>query len=96
MRQALEGQGHEKLGANRFGVVTQGIFVATITRLLKEIYVATSTKYIATQIKNKPREEATTEEAAKARGSVATELSMSRQRDQFRPEFLGSTMQLMK
>ena len=69
-RQTSEGQGHEKLGANKFGVATQGIFVATITRLLKEIYVATSIKYVATQIKNKPREkvviekrEATTREA---------------------------------
>ena len=75
-RQTPEGQGHEKLGANRFGVATQGISVATITRLLKEIYVATSTKYVATQIKNKPREkvatekrEATTEEATKTGGS---------------------------
>ena len=40
-RQTPEGQGHEKLGANRFDVATQGIFVATRTRLLKEIYVAT-------------------------------------------------------
>ena len=84
-RQTLEGQGHEKLVANRFGV-------ATITRLLKEIYVATSTKSVATQIRNKPREkvttekrEATTEEATKTEGYVMTELSMSQQRDQFRP-----------
>ena len=34
-RQTLEGQGHEKLGANRFGDATQVIYVATITRLLK-------------------------------------------------------------
>ena len=102
-RQTLEGQDHEKLGANRFGVATQGISILTITRLLKEIYVATSTKYVATQIKNKPREkvtteklEATTEKAKKTRGSVATELSMSRQRDQIELEFWGSTMQLMK
>ena len=83
-RQTSKGQGHEKLGANRFGVATQGIFFMTITRLLKEIYVATSTKYVATQIKNKPREkvatqkrEATIKEATKTGGSVATELSMS-------------------
>ena len=63
----------------------------------------TSTKYVATQIKNKPREkvateklEATIDEATKIRGFVATVLSMSRQRDQFGPEFRGSTMQLMK
>ena len=50
-----------------------------ITRLLKEIYVTTSTKYVATQIKNKPREkvttekrEVTTEEATKTGGSVET------------------------
>ena len=41
--------------------MTQGISVATITRLLKEIYVATLTKYVATQIKNKPREKVATE-----------------------------------
>ena len=93
-RHTPEGQDHEKLGANRFGVATQGIFVMTITRLLKEIYVATSIKYVATQIKNKPREkvetekrEATTEEATNIGGSVATVLSISRQRDQFGPKF---------
>ena len=91
------------MGANRFGVATQGNYIATITRLLKEIYVATSTKYVATQIKNKPREkvaiekrEATTEEETKTEGFVAIELSMSQQRDQFGPEFWESTMQLMK
>ena len=47
-RQTSEGQDHEKLGANRFGVTKQGIFFVKITRLLKEIYVATSTKYVAT------------------------------------------------
>ena len=47
-RQTLEGQEHEKLGTNKFGIATQGISVATITRLLKEIYVATSTMYVAT------------------------------------------------
>ena len=56
LQQTSEGQGHEKVGSNRFGVTTQGISVATITRLLKEIYVTTSTKYVTTQIKNKPRE----------------------------------------
>ena len=93
----LEGQGHEKLGANRFGVTTQGISVATI------IYVTTSKKHVATQIKDKPKErvvtekrEATTEEATKAGGYVATKLSMSRPKDQFGPEFWGSTTQLMK
>ena len=91
------------MGATRFGVATQDNFVAIITRLLKEIYVATSIKYIATQIKNKPREkvviekrEATTEEATKTGGSVMTELSMSRQRDQFGLDFWEYIMQLMK
>ena len=91
------------MGANRFGVATQGISITTITRLLKEIYVATSTKYVATQIKNKPREKVATEKreamieaATKTRGSIVTELSMSRVRDQFGPEFWGSTIQLMK
>ena len=98
-----EGQGPEKLGANRFGVTTQGIYVSTRTRLLKEIYVATSTKYVVTQIKNKHREkivtekrEITTEEAIKTGSSVVTYISMSRKRDQFGLEFWGSTMQLMK
>ena len=59
-RQTSEGQGHEKLGANRFGVMTQCISVTTITTLLKEIYVMTSTKYVVTQIKNKPREKVAT------------------------------------
>ena len=69
----------------------------------ERIYVATSTKYVATQIKNKPREkvatekqEAMIEEAIKTGGSVAIELSMSLQRDQIGPEFWGSTMQLMR
>ena len=38
-RQTPKEQGHEKLGANRFGVTTQGISVMTRTRLLIEIYV---------------------------------------------------------
>ena len=59
-RQTPEGQGHEKVGANGFGVVTPGIFVAIITRLLKEIYVSDSTKYVTTQIKNKPSEKVAT------------------------------------
>ena len=98
-RQTPEGQDHKKLGANRFGVATQGISVAIITRLLKEIYVVTSTKYVATKIKNKPREkvatgkrEATIEEATKTGGSVMTKLSLFQQRYQFGPEFWGSIM----
>ena len=47
-RQILEGQGHEKLVANRLGVTTQGIPFAIRTRLLNKIYVATLSKYVAT------------------------------------------------
>ena len=60
-RQTPEGQGHEKLGENRFGVAIQGISIAARTRRLKSIYVATSTKYIATKNKNKPKEKVATE-----------------------------------
>ena len=59
-RQTPEEQEHEKLGANRFGVVTQGISVMTRTRLLNTIYVATLSKYVATQSKSKPREQVVT------------------------------------
>ena len=103
LRQTPEGQGHEKLGVNKFVVATQGIPVVTRTRLLKKIDIATSSTYVATQSKNKPREqvatekqEATTEVATKTESSIVTELSMSRQRDQIEPEFWGSTTQLMK
>ena len=60
-RQISEGQGHEKLVANRLGVVTQGIPVATRTRLLNKNYAVTLSKYVTTQSKSKPREEVTTE-----------------------------------
>ena len=56
-QQTPEEQGHEKLGANRFGVATQGIPVVTRTRLLNIIYVATLSKYVATQSKSKPKEQ---------------------------------------
>ena len=55
-RQIPEAEGHEKLVANRLGVATQGIPVAIRTRLLNKIYVATLSKYVATQSKSKPRE----------------------------------------
>ena len=55
-RQTLVEQGHEKLGAKRFGVATQGIIMATRTRLLNTNYVAALSKYVATQSKSKPRE----------------------------------------
>ena len=60
-RLTSEDQGYEKLVANRFGVVTQGIPVAIRTRLLNKIYVATLSKYVATQSKSKPREQVATE-----------------------------------
>ena len=49
-------QGREKQGANRFGVTTQGIPVATRTRPLNTNYVTTLSKYVMTQSKSKPRE----------------------------------------
>ena len=60
-RQTPKGQGHEKLVANKFGVATQRIPVATRTRLLNKIYVTTLSKYVTTQSKSKPREKVTTE-----------------------------------
>ena len=59
-RHTLEGERHEKLGANSFGDATQGNSVVTIARLLKEIYVTTSTKYVTKQVKNKPSEKVAT------------------------------------
>ena len=50
-------QGHEKLGANRFTVATQGIPVVTRTRLLNTNYVTTLSKYVTTQSKSKTREQ---------------------------------------
>ena len=40
-RQTPVEQGHEKLGANKFGVATQGNPIATRTRLLNTNYVVT-------------------------------------------------------
>ena len=48
LRKTPKEQAHEKLGANRFGVTTQGIPVAIIKRLMNTIYVATLSKYVAT------------------------------------------------
>ena len=59
-RQTPAEQGHEKLGAIRFGVATQGISIVTITRLLITNYVMTLSKYVSTQFKSKPREQVTT------------------------------------
>ena len=59
-RQTPTEHGHEKLGANKFGVVTQGVSVATRTRLLNTNYVATLSKYVPTQFKSKSREQVAT------------------------------------
>ena len=66
-QQTPEEQGHEKLGANRFVVATQSIPVATRTRLMNTIYVATLSKYVmklskyvTTQSKSKPEEQVVT------------------------------------
>ena len=56
-RQTPTDQGHEKLGANRFSIATQGIPVATRTRLLNTNYVTTLSKYVTTQSKSKPSEQ---------------------------------------
>ena len=60
LRQTPAEQGHEKLGANRFGVTTQGIPVMTRPRLLNTNYVATLSKYVTIQSKSKPREQVAT------------------------------------
>ena len=82
-RQTLEEHRHKKLGANKFGVVTKGIPIVTITRLLNTIYVATLSKYVATLFKSKPREQVTTKykklrqrQRSKTESSKATDLSM--------------------
>ena len=54
-RRTPEGQGHEKLVVNRFCVMTQGIPVATRTRLLNKNCVVTLSKYVTTQSKSKPK-----------------------------------------
>ena len=76
-RQTPEEQGYEKLVANRFSVTTKGIPVATRTRLLNKIYVATLSNYVATQSKSKLRER------------VATKNKKLRQRQQQRLKVLS-------
>ena len=75
-RQTPEEQGHEKLVGNRVGISTQGIPVATRTRLLNKIYAVTLSKYFATQCKIKPKEQ------------VATKNKKLRQRQRQRPKAL--------
>ena len=55
-RQTPEVEGYEKLVANRFGVATQYILVATRTRLLHQNSVATLSKSVATESKKEIRE----------------------------------------
>ena len=55
-RHIPEAKGNEKLVANKFGVATQDIYVVKRTRLLNKIYVATLSKFVTTESKNKPRE----------------------------------------
>ena len=87
-------EGHEKLVAKRFGVTTQGIPVSTRTKLLQKNFTATLSKSVATESKKELKEQVATEEcilrqrsAIKTENSVATELSMSLQSDQFGLEF---------
>ena len=47
-QQTPEAEGHEKLVANRFGVMTQYILVATRTRLLHQNFVETLSKSTVT------------------------------------------------
>ena len=56
LRQTPTEQGHEKFGANRFGVATQGVPIVTRTRLMNTNYVVTLSKYVTTQSKSRPRE----------------------------------------
>ena len=83
-RKTPEAEGHEKLVANRFGVTTQYIPVATRTRLLNQNSIATLSKSVTTESKKELREQVTTEDymlrqrpTIKTEKSVATELSMS-------------------
>ena len=91
-RQTPEAEGHEKLVANRLGVVTQYILVATRTKLLHQHSVVTLSKSVMTESKKELREQVTTEDCmlrqrptTKTENSIATELSMSQHSDQFGP-----------
>ena len=102
-RKIPEAEGHEKLVANRFGVVTQDIPVATRTRLLHQNYITTVSKSIETESKKDLRNQVATENnklqqrpVTKTENSVVTELSMSRQSNQYGSEFWGSIMKLLK
>ena len=55
-RQTLKAEENEKLVANRFGVTTQYILVATKTRQLHKNYVVTLSKSVVTESKKELRE----------------------------------------
>ena len=78
-RQIPESEGHEKLVENRFGVTTQGIPIATRTRLIHQNSVATLSKSISTKSKKELKEQVVTEDymllqrpTIKTENSVAT------------------------
>ena len=58
----LEVEGLEKLYANRFGVATQDIPVATRTRLLHQNSIATLSKSFTTKSKKELREQVATKD----------------------------------
>ena len=62
LQQTLEAEGHEKLDANRFGVVTQYIPVATRTKLLHQNFVVTLSKFVTTEFKKELKEQVVKEE----------------------------------
>ena len=61
-RQTSEVEGHEKMVANRFGVVTQYILVATRARLLHQNYVTTLSKSVAKESKKELKEQVAIED----------------------------------
>ena len=101
--QIPEAEGHEKLVSKRFVVTTQGIPVEIRTRLRHKNFVATLSKSVVIKSSKELREQVVTKDCmlrqrpvTKTKNSVAIELCMSRQSEQYGPEFWGSTMQLMK
>ena len=61
-QQTPEAKGHEKLVANRFGVATQYIPIATRTRLLHKNSVTTLSKSVVTEFKKEFREKDATKD----------------------------------
>ena len=77
-RQIPEAEEHEKLVANKFGVATQGILVATRPRLLHK-------NFVTIEYKKDLREHVATEDcmlrqrpSTKTENSIVNELSMLR------------------